>query len=70
MADPTRFGPRSAIEQVVGYLLVAPVLLWLVATIGLPLADVLHLSLENVRVVGGPASFVVASPREVVRFEC
>jgi multiple sugar transport system permease protein len=58
MAGPTRFGPRLATEQVVGYILVAPVLLWLVATIGLPLADVLHLSLENVRVVGGPASFV------------
>jgi multiple sugar transport system permease protein len=67
MVTVARLRRFIAAENVTGPLLVAPVVLWLAATIGIPLADSLYVSLEDVRVVGGSAHFVgLANYRSVL----
>lgn len=49
---------RRQREALLGFLFIAPLLLWLVATIVWPLIASIHLSLQDVRVIGTESGFV------------
>ena len=49
---------RRQREALLGFLFIAPLLLWLVATIVWPLIASIHLSLQDVRVIGTDSAFV------------
>lgn len=51
---------RKQIEQVIGYILVAPLLCWMLVVLIYPIFSLLALSLTNTRIIGAPASFIAA----------
>lgn len=55
---PVRRLDRRQREALLGFLFIAPLLLWLVATIVWPLIASIHLSLQDVRVIGTESGFV------------
>lgn len=57
-AWPVWLDSRRRREAALGYLFIAPLVLWLVATILWPLASSLHLSLLDVRLIGTQGSFI------------
>ena len=57
-AWPAWLDSRRRREAALGYLFIAPLVLWLVATILWPLAASVHLSLLDVRLIGTQGSFI------------
>ncbi len=62
MATPTDRQPprldRRQREALLGFLFITPLLLWLVATIVWPLIASIHLSLQDVRIIGTTSEFI------------
>ena len=62
MATPTDRQPprldRRQREALLGFLFITPLLLWLIATIVWPLIASIHLSLQDVRIIGTTSEFI------------
>lgn len=51
---------RKRVEQAIGYMLVAPLLCWMLVVLIYPIFSLLALSFTNTRIIGAPSSFIAA----------